>query len=222
MGDHRMPDLAKRVAALPWWHKIDLGYGVITPGHVDISATVPYLQLPERLNGQTVCDVGAWDGGYSFECEKRGASDVLATDWFCWEGPGWGKKASFELARQALGSRVRDCTVDVLALDPGQLGTFDIVLFLGVLYHMRHPLLALEKVASLTREMLVLETHVDMLHEPRPAMAFYPGAELASDPSNWFGPNPACVVAMLRDVGFTRIEEKPTPASSRRFYHAFR
>ena len=70
--------------------------------------------------------------------------------------------------------------------------------------------------------MLVLETHVDMLHEPRPAMAFYPGAELSSDPSNWFGPNPACVVAMLRDVGFTRIEEKPTPASSRRFYHAFR
>ena len=146
----------------------------------------------------------------------------MATDWWCWEGPGWGKKTSFEFAREALGSKVRDSTVDVLALDPSRLGTFDIVLFLGVLYHMRHPLLALEKVASISRDMLVVETHVDMLDEPRPAMAFYPGAELASDGSNWFGPNPACVVAMLRDVGFTRIEEKPTSSSSRRVYHALR
>src|SRR5262245_18105189 len=217
-----MIDLAKRVAALPWWHKISLAGGVVTPGHVDAAATFPQLQLPQSLEGKTVCDVGAWDGGYSFECEKRGASDVLATDWYCWEGPGWGKKASFELAREAVRSRVRDCTVDVLALDAGQLGTFDFVLFLGVLYHMRHPLLALEKVASLARGMLVVETHLDMLDAPTPAMAFYPGAELASDPSNWFGPNPACVMAMLRDVGFTQTLEIPTASPSRRVFHACR
>jgi tRNA (mo5U34)-methyltransferase len=72
---------------------------------------------------------------------------------------------------------------------------------------MRHPLLALEKVASVTSNMLVLETGVDLNLYWQPAMAFYPGSEAADDPTNWWGPNPAAVEAMLKDVGFRVIRQ---------------
>ena len=91
---------------------------------------------------------------------------MVASDYFAWHGVGWGTgrgKAGFELAREALGSRVEDLDVDVMDLGPERAGTFDVVLFLGVLYHLPNPLLALERVASVTRERLILETVVDMV-----------------------------------------------------------
>ncbi len=90
-------------------------------------------------------------------------------------------------------------------MSPERIGTFDVVLLLGVLYHLRNPLMALERVASVTRELLILETVVDMVGIRRPAAAFYPGKELNEDPTNWWGPNQAAVGGMLRAVGFTRI-----------------
>jgi len=68
-----------------------------------------------------------------------------------------------------------------------------------------NPLMALERVASVTRDSLILETVVDMVGIRRPAAAFYPGRELNADPTNWWGPNPAAVEGMLRAVGFKRI-----------------
>jgi tRNA (mo5U34)-methyltransferase len=105
-----------------------------------------------------------------------------------------------------LGSKVEDQDIDVLELSPERVGTFDVVLFLGVLYHMRHPLLSVERVASVTRGMVVVETAVDMLSCRRAAMAFYPGDELGCDATNWCGPNPAAVVGMLKVAGFKRVE----------------
>src|SRR5205085_11848007 len=164
----------------------------VTPGMADTRAQVARLHLPGSLAGKTVLDVGAWDGFFSFEAERRGAERVVALDTFAWQARGEGTgKAGFELARRALGSKVDDVEVDVLDLSPETVGTFDVVLFLGVLYHMRDPLPALDRLASVTRELLVLETHVDLLGLRRPAMAFYPGFELDGDWSNWWGPNPA-------------------------------
>ena len=91
-------------------------------------------------------------------------------------------------------------------LDPEILGTFDLVLFLGVLYHMRDPLRALERVAAVTEHQLILETLVDALGATRPMAGFYPGAEVNNDSTNWWGPNPAAVEGMLRAVGFQRVE----------------
>ena len=201
-------ELRKEVAKIKWWHKIDLGHGIITPGVDDSPAKLMTLGLPEDLRGITVLDIGAWDGFFSFEAERRGASRVLATDSFCWsgEGWGWGTKAGFDLARKALKSKVEDKEIDVLDLSPDKIGVFDLVLFLGVLYHMRHPLLALERVASVTEKQLILETHVDMLLCKKPAVAFYPEAELNNDPTNWFGPNAAAVEAMIKSVGFRKIK----------------
>jgi tRNA (mo5U34)-methyltransferase len=205
--DARMTgSLADEVRRIPWYHTIDLGGGVVTPGRDDTPRRVARLRLPEGLSGTTVLDVGAWDGYFSFEAERRGAARVLATDSFVWRGEGWGSREGFELARRALGSRVEDMEIDVLELSAQRPGRFDLVLFLGVLYHMRHPLLALERIADVTANQLILETHVDMLGSRRPAAAFYPGSETWGDPTTWWGLNPKALEAMLRLIGFRRVE----------------
>jgi tRNA (mo5U34)-methyltransferase len=198
--------LQQEIEAVDWFHRIDLGNGMMTPGRVDCASRLPGLGLPDDFHGLTVLDVGAWDGFFSFEAERRGARRVLATDYFSWDGPGWGSKAGFELARRVLGSRVEDREIDVMDLSAEAVGTFDVVLFLNVLYHLRHPLLALERIHSVTADRLILETHVDLLDVDRPAMAFYPGAEMWDDPTTWWGPNVALVQAMLTDVGFSTVE----------------
>jgi tRNA (mo5U34)-methyltransferase len=181
-------------------HSIDLGYGVVTPGGSgDTSRSLRRLALPEDLTGKTVLDIGAWDGYYSFECERRGAKRVVASDLFAWR---YGSKAGFDLARAALGSRVEDMEIDVFDISPDTVGMFDIVLFLGVLYHLRDPFLGLAHAASVTRELLVIETHVDLLDLGRPAIALYPGKELNDDATNWCGPNVSALFGMLETVGF--------------------
>ena len=201
------PDALRReVEKIKWWHRIDLGRGIVTPG-VDVTPQrLAEIRMPEILSGFTVLDIGAWDGFFSFEAERRGARRVLATDSFCWNGGGWGTKAGFELARRALRSKVEDKWIEVLDLSPDTVGVFDLVLFLGVLYHMKHPLLALERVASVTGRHLIMQTQVDLVAVKRPAIAFYPTTELNGDPTNWSGPNPAAVIAMLHHVGFDRVE----------------
>jgi tRNA (mo5U34)-methyltransferase len=205
-------ELKKEVARIKWWHhQIDLGHGVLTPGQGDTRRVLQTLGMPDDLRGKSVLDIGAWDGFFSFEAERRGASRVLATDSYCWgENPwsqdGFGTKDGFELARRALHSQVEDRQIDVLDLSPEKVGVFDLVLFLGVLYHMRHPLLALERVASVTGHQAIVETHVDMVECKWPVMVFYPGKELADDETNWWGPNPAAVEAMLKTVGFREVK----------------
>jgi tRNA (mo5U34)-methyltransferase len=223
----RAPVSPAQIAALTWFHRIDLGNGVVTPGVENTLDKLPNLGIPERLHGLSVLDIGAWDGFFSFEAERRGARRVLATDYFCWGGGGWGSKAGFDLARRVLGSKVVAKRIDVMDHSPKRVGVFDLVFFFGVLYHMRHPLLALERVASVTKEQLILETHVDMLDCDRPAMAFYPGSELNLDPTNWCGPNPPMVEALLKTVGFRKVvlHSGPhyyIPCSPRMVFHAWK
>ena len=202
-------ELQARADALRWYHTIDLGHGVVTSGVDNSPERLARIRLPANLSGRSVLDVGAWDGFFSFEAERRGASRVVASDYYAWHGVGWGTgqgKAPFELARTALDSRVEDVDIDVLDLSPDRIGSFDVVLFLGVLYHLPNPLLALERIASVTRHLLILETVVDMVGIRRPAAAFYPGRELNDDPTNWWGPNHAAVEGMLHAAGFGWVE----------------
>jgi tRNA (mo5U34)-methyltransferase len=225
-------ELQARADGIRWWHSIDLGHGIVTRG-VDAAQAerLSRLHLPSSLSGRSVLDIGAWDGFFSFEAERRGAARVVAADYYAWHGTGWGTgqgKAGFQLAREALGSRVEDVDVDVMDLSPERAGgTFDVVFFLGVLYHLPNPMLALERVASVARDFLVLETVVDMVGFGRPAAAFYPGRELNGDPTNWWGPNEAAVHGMLKAVGFTRVETvTPTRSApyraARAVYHALK
>jgi tRNA (mo5U34)-methyltransferase len=220
-------DLARRAAALRWYHTIDLGNGVVTNGIDDTPYRLTRLGLPESFAGRTVLDIGAWDGFFSFEAERRGAARVVAADYYSWHGGGWGTKDGFRFARDARGSKVEDVDIDVMDLSPERIGVFDVVLFLGVLYHLRHPLLALERVASVTSGLLILETVVDMVGIRRPAMAFYPDRELNNDPTNWWGPNVPAVEGMLRSAGLRRVTTiTPQPSAAyraaRAVYHRLR
>ena len=202
-----MADIRAEAARVNWFHSIELEPGFVTPGRADTREQVARLHLPD-LRGKSVLDVGAWDGFFSFECERRGADRVVALDTFSWQARGTGTgKAGFELARRALGSRVEDVEVEVLDISPETVGgTFDVVLFLGVLYHLRHPFLALERLRSVCNELVILETHVDLIGTRRPAAAFYPGTELEDDWTNWWGPNAAAVEGMLGQAGFSEAQ----------------
>jgi tRNA (mo5U34)-methyltransferase len=189
-----------------WWHSIELRPGIVTPGISGSSKkTIPLYAIPDDLSGRSVLDIGCWDGLFAFECERRGAERVVAAD--LWENVGRG---AFDFAREELGSKVEPLECDVYDL-PGKLGgeRFDLVLFLGVLYHLRHPLLGLEKVGACTKPggMVVIETTIDYesMQQQRPLMAFHPGNELNDDSTSWWSPNPVGLAMMLGAAGFAQM-----------------
>lgn len=192
-------------AGIKWWHQIALPDGSVTPGPDCSAEKLEWLHLPD-LTGKTVLDVGAYDGFFSFAAERLGASRVVAADSYVWQRPNG--KDGFEYARRALGSKVEDIEIEVLDISPETVGQFDVVLFLGVLYHMRHPLLSLEKMASVTKERLVVETLIDITFLRSPAAAFYPW-KMLRDETNWWGPNRAALLSMIQSVGFPEVIPYP-------------
>jgi len=216
-------DLAEQVRAIDWYHTIELPGGVVTPGVNNSRLALSRLQLPPSLAGKTVLDVGAWDGFYSFEAANRGADRVLATDSFVWQGR-W-QQRGFLLAREALGldNAVEDMFVDVMDLSPEALGeTFDVVLFLGVLYHLRDPITALERVASVCRGLLVLETETAFNWLSYPAARLWPGVELNGDDTNWWSLNGPALKALLRRYGFRDVRVVYRTSMLRRVGRAMR
>ena len=196
------------VARVPfWWHTIDLGNGVTTPGQDDLrSQKIRAEAVPRRLRGKTVLDVGCWDGYFSFLCESRGAA-VTPVDTFQFRDFVRGKYGielkggeGFRTAARLLRSRLKLKKCDFSDLR----GSFDVVLFFGVLYHERNPLLALEHLARLTRESAVVEKHY-IRSGNQPLLRFYPGSSLNQDPTNFWGPTLSCVELMLKDVGFRKV-----------------
>jgi tRNA (mo5U34)-methyltransferase len=217
--------LVDRVRSLPWFHSIDLGGGVVTPGAtpLDVLERQVAVYFRDGLAGLSVLDVGCWDGFNSFEAKRRGARRVLATDHFAWSEACWGSRDSFELAREQVGVDVEVLDIDLPDLTPAAVGRFDVVLFAGVLYHLRDRFGGLTQVGSLCERTLIVETHVDPLDVDGPAMVFYPGGALADDPTNWWGPNPACVTAMLDELGFSNVLCMPHPVHpNRAVFHASR
>jgi tRNA (mo5U34)-methyltransferase len=246
-----------------WWHSIDLGDGVRTDGRKSaeiLRKELADVDLPP-LQGKSVLDIGAWDGFYSFEAERRGASRVVALDHFVWsidldaqhaynarcvaEGRApqpWNEvpevwkpdtlpgKACFDTAVMALGSKVESVVADFMETDLAEIGTFDVVLFLGVLYHLLDPYLAVRRLAQVTDEVAIIETAAILTPglEEYPLVAFFPEDELLGDPTNWWAPNAAALAGMCRAAGFSRVETKvtasqprgPRPAMAQRVQHA--
>ncbi|MHA1150993.1 MAG: class I SAM-dependent methyltransferase [Promethearchaeota archaeon] len=211
------PEQLKEMQEIQWWHKMELD-GVMTPGRDFTQEKLITIKLPQDLKGKKVIDVGAWDGFFSFECERRGA-DVLAIDTIMWkEGPTFNSqknketihsgKKGFDFAHKILNSKVQSKEIEVMDLaNILELQQFDLVLCLGILYHMKDPLGMCKVMYNLCEEngMLILETHTDMFSIDKPVMAFYPENECNNDPGTWFGPNPQCIEAMLKVVGFKDI-----------------
>ena len=216
--------LRARINQLPWHHQIDFGNGILSPGNtkLDVLRAQADVYFRDGVQGRSVLDVGCWDGFNSFDARVRGASRVLATDHFAWSEKCWGKRECIDIAHAALGIDIEILDIDLPAISRDSLGGFDIVLFLGIFYHLRNPFLALEQAAAVCDDLIIIETHLDAMDQEKPAMIFYPTNQLANDPSNWWGPNPACIMAMLFDLGFSS-EYTPHPVyGNRGIFHGRR
>ena len=163
------------------------------------------------VSGKSVLDIGAWDGWFSFKAESLEASEVTACDWFCWGGPGWGSKESFDFVRAQKGSSVKELECDIPDLDPQRHGQFDVVLLLGVLYHARDMLSILDKAQAMTRNHLIIESRT--MYGNKPVAKYWRNADLNGDPTNYWTPTVTCVKDMLSEFGFSRYEIHLTPNS---------
>ncbi|MGH9108911.1 MAG: hypothetical protein ACRDY3_05515 [Acidimicrobiales bacterium] len=239
-------DLRRRAESLQWFHSIDLGQGVVTQGLSEI--VLPDGALPD-FRGRSVLDVGAWDGYYSYLAERRGARRVVALDHYAWGvdipardtywrecartghlpdhrrdvtdfwRPDLPGKRGFDFAHEVFDSKVESVVADFTELDPGQLGVFDIVIYCGVLYHMKEPLTCLERVRAVTGEVAVIETEALHLQhmEASPLCQFRAADEVGGDFGNWWVPTLPALEALVRSAGFgsaTTVVGPPLPGSA--------
>jgi len=190
-----------------WWHSFEMPDGTRIDGVNSLASLkdrIAQFPVPEDLRGKRVLDIGTWDGWFAFEMERRGA-EVVAID--CWENP------LFHEMHARLSSRVEYHQLDMFDLTPERIGRFDIVLFMGVLYHLKHPLLALERVCALTTDLACVDSFIlREQHRPgddlarRPVMEFYETNEMGGQTDNWVGPSLECLLAFCRTAGFARVE----------------
>ena len=194
-----------------WWHSFELPDGTV----IDGVNTLPSLNerlscfpIPGDLRGKRVLDIGTWDGWFAFEMERRGATVVAIDDW---DNP------RFREVHARLGSQVDYRIMDFYDLTPGSVGRFDIVLFMGVLYHLKHPLLALERVCALSTDSVALSSFIlqerhglEPGAERRALMEFYETDEFGGQTDNWLAPTLSCLPALCRTAGFARVELQAT------------
>jgi tRNA (mo5U34)-methyltransferase len=189
------------------------------------------------LAGKSVLDIGGIDGAYAFAAERAGARRVAVLDHYLWstdadeyariyqahvdagttppaphESAAWHPDSlptrwRFDTARQALGSQVKAIVADFMDCDLGRVGRWDVVLYLGVLYHIEEPMRALRRLAAVTREQAIIETHALLLPgHPEPLWSFFPGGELNHDRSNWWAPNIGALLGAVGAAGFRNAE----------------
>lgn len=220
-------NIKDEVARHFWYHTIDLGDGIITPG----VKTAELMRLESEamfgrldLRNKSFLDIGAWNGAFSVEAARRGAARIAALDHHTWNNPQLRGRETFDFVAKVTRNKFEaiDMDLDQPALSLSGIGRFDVVLFAGVFYHLFDPIAATREIAALTGEVLIMETHVEEIGDGRPAMIFYPGAELSNDPTNWWGPNIACVVALLKQFGFLRVDISNGGGHTRKIFHAFR
>jgi tRNA (mo5U34)-methyltransferase len=222
-ADSAKAALRQEIAALgPWFHNLHLPDGTQTcPDHwLGDFPSFKWQQiaphLPEDLGGWSCLDIGCNAGFYSFELARRGAT-VLGID----VDEKYLAQARWAAPRLGLSRRVKFERMQVydLAHRFGAGEGFDLVLFMGVLYHLRYPMLGLDIVSQRVRRMMVFQTLTmpgEAVYDPThghgfedrevlrhagwPKMAFLEHP-FAGDPTNWWAPNHAAVEAMLRSAG---------------------
>ena len=206
------------VDARQWYHTIELAPGVVTPGWFDTRAVAGRLPWPS-LAGKRCLDVGAFDGFWGFEMERRGAAEVVAVDVLDpaqWDWPVGssdevaraigarkGQGDGFLVAREALGSAVVRHELSVYDLDPAVVGTFDLVYVGSLLLHLRDPVRALEEVRSVLRPdgQLLLVDAIDLelsLLHPRSPVVRLDGVGRPW----WWKPNLTALGRLVASAGF--------------------
>ena len=194
-----------------WFHRIELAPDLITPGWSDPKTEkLPFFGLPDDMTGMRVLDVGCAEGFFSFEAERRGAREVIAIDSY----PESVRR--FNICRDALGSKATAFLCNVYDLNMRAFGTFDMVFFFGVLYHLRNPILALEKILGVCTGTLLMQTAgmAEIPGKEEVALAeFHPfGIQSGTpenpvfDPTVFWLPNVACTRGMVSHAGFQSVE----------------
>jgi tRNA (mo5U34)-methyltransferase len=210
------PTLREEVASRDWYHTLELGAGITTPGWFDWRKLAPTLPIPASLSGQRCLDIGTYDGFWAFEMERRGgevtAIDVV--DPARWDWPAnasdahrtaieerRGRGEGFVIAKRALGSAVERLDCSIYDLDPAVHGHFDFVYLGSLILHLRDPVLALERVRAVTRGQLLIVDAIALglsLLGPRsPWMAFYGDGR-----PYWCKPSRVALVRMAEAAGW--------------------
>lgn len=191
-----------------WWHRIRMPDGSYTPGMVNHGPDggdwpTTRFGMPKDMTGMRVLDIGAWDGFFSFEAERRGAELVVASDVHgetsFTNGGNWGGTKGFLYAREALKSKVQWEQMDITNPDHSEsmwkkYGKFDLIMCFGVLYHIPSDLgvlVALYRLKGLAKKTILIETASNDDRSTRPRLDFNPGRDC--DPTNFYYPNPAYI-----------------------------
>jgi tRNA (mo5U34)-methyltransferase len=193
---------SRLTASGPWFHSLLFENGARTPGRDPSDIKLRAIQLPFNLSRYTLLDVGSYEGFFSFHAAQRGAR-VTSSDHFIWHSPDDPSRRNFDLAHVVVGSPCEVLDIDVPEL-PSLARRWDVLLFLGVLYHLPDPVAGLRALRAVTGRLAIVETLVDCLAADGERCTFYSG--LNNDMSNYFGPNLAAFAAMTERAGFSRAE----------------
>ena len=209
------------VASHEWYHSIELPHGVVTPGGFDHRSILPKYGIPDDLSGLRALDVGTLDGFWAFEFERRGAMEVVAIDIEHWsdldlskvvidqfKGSGLDRETGlcFDIAKEALDSKVMREVLSVYDLSPEKVGTFDLVFVGDLLLHLQNPILALERVHSVTKSYAIIadvfDPKIDKTGEKYLARCMGGWKYCV-----WWQPSRSCLTQMLKAAGFMQVRE---------------
>ncbi|HEV2805873.1 MAG TPA: methyltransferase domain-containing protein [Chthoniobacterales bacterium] len=184
------------IQSVRWHHRFEILPGLVTPGSYDPGFLLEKMNLPADLSGRRALDLGCSDGFFSLALARRGA-EVVSVDYRPKNVNGFG-------VMEAVTGRSFDYRhMNLFDVTPDQLGTFDIVLFLGVLYHLPDMIRGLSVVQSVCSDTMFLETHCATDLPNTDSLArYHKQASLGFDKTNFWSPNPSCLADMLDDCGF--------------------
>ncbi len=221
-------EIQELVTKTKWYHGWEIVPGIFTGGNsfTNPKSALTRYGLDSDLEGKRALDIAAWDGPYSFELERRGA-EVVSYDI---QDP---DATAYNTAKRILNSECAYVRGNVYDLSPAVAGKFDIVLYLGVFYHLKHPLIALENIRSVLKDdgIMVFEganldyawnvdrvirDHRDDLEKIRHLpITYFTSGEYAGSWSNWYIPTRACVQEWHRATGFREVSSEIHTTSSR-------
>jgi tRNA (mo5U34)-methyltransferase len=226
----QIAEIRRKIATIEsWYHRIDLGDGIETPGHFRMSDYLAYYRLPARMDGLRVLDVGASTGYFAYEFERRGAAEVVAVELPSWGAHDWtpryreGFQAKSDVERssidrdimidgftivgEALGTRrVRRIFKSIYELSSAELGTFDIVFSGAMLMHVRDPILGIQKMRECCSPngRLVISISSTLMDATDPIARFVG----EWNQCNWWQMSPAALDAVLKCCDFETIEQR--------------
>jgi tRNA (mo5U34)-methyltransferase len=215
-GAHSRAELLAQVDRHTWLYSVDLGDGVQTKGlfgppHTHIQNALDQIEVRNKK----ILDIGCWEGHWSFEAERRGAAEVYATDYLVgdpraeFSERGLKELPTFRLAHSILNSKVSyHPDVSVYHIDRLGVADFDVILFCGVYYHLKNPLLALAKLRQVMKDDGIIIVEGAIVDGPKEASArFYYRELLGDDPSNWWVPTISCLRQWIECSFFEPVSE---------------